>query len=60
VVDRQNAHIADTLHLRNDAMATIFLAFYICGAHWRHLSNTSEQSVYSGNAALCQITLTTC
>ena len=30
------------------------------GAHWRRLANTSEQSVRGGNAALCQITLTTC
>ena len=29
-------------------------------AHWRHLSNTIEPSVCCGNAALCQITLTTC
>jgi len=30
------------------------------GAHWCHLANTTETSVCSGNAALCQITLTTC
>jgi len=41
-------------------MATIFLAFYIWGAHWRHLTNTTEPSMCSGDAALCQITLTTC
>ena len=34
-----------------------FLAFYILGAHWRHLKNTTE---CGGDAALCQITLTTC
>jgi len=28
-------------------------------AHWRHLSNTIEPSVCGGDAALCQITLTT-
>ena len=28
-------------------------------AHWRHLANTIEQSVCGGDAALCQITLTT-
>jgi len=37
-----------------------FLAFYIWGAHWRHLKNTIEPSVCGGDAVLCQITLTTC
>ena len=37
-----------------------FLAFYIWGAHWRHLKNTTEPSMCGGHAALCQITLTTC
>ena len=31
-----------------------------CGAHWRHLANTVERSVHSGDASLCQITLATC
>jgi len=30
------------------------------GVHWRHLASTVEPSVCSGDAALCQITLTTC
>jgi len=30
------------------------------GAYWRNLANTIELSVYVGDAALCQITLTTC
>ena len=30
----------------------------IWGAHWRHLANATESSVCSGDAALCQITLT--
>jgi len=30
------------------------------GAHWRNLANTTEPSVCGGDAALCQITLTTC
>ena len=30
------------------------------GAHWRHLSNTIEPSMCCGDAALCQITPTTC
>ena len=38
----------------------LFLAFYIWGAHWRHLKNTTEPSMCGGDAALCQITLTTC
>jgi len=37
-----------------------FLTFYIWGAHWRHLKNTTEPSMCGGDAALCQITLTTC
>jgi len=37
-----------------------FLAFYIRGAHWRHSANTTEPSVCGGDAALCQIALTTC
>jgi len=37
-----------------------FLAFYIWGAHWHHLKNTTEPSMCGGDAALCQITLTTC
>jgi len=37
-----------------------FLAFYIWGAHWCHLKNTTEPSMSGGDAALCQITLTTC
>ena len=30
------------------------------GVHWRHLANTIEPSVCDCDAALCQITLTTC
>jgi len=37
-----------------------FLAFYIWGAHWCDLANTTEPSVCGGDAALCQVTLTTC
>jgi len=37
-----------------------FLAFYIWGAHWRHLKNTTEPSMRGGDVALCHITLTTC
>jgi len=51
--------IADFEVLRDVAMAAI-LAFYIWGAHWRHLKNTTEPSMCGGDAALCQITLTTC
>jgi len=29
------------------------------GAHWSHLAHTTEPSVCGGDAALCQITLTT-
>ena len=28
-------------------------------AHWRHLTNTTEPSACGGDAALCQLTLTT-
>jgi len=37
-----------------------FLPFYTWGAHWRHLANTTKPSVCGGDAALRQITLTTC
>jgi len=30
------------------------------GSHWRNLVNTVEPSMRGGDAALCQITLTTC
>jgi len=36
------------------------MAFYICGAHWRHPANTTEPFECGGDAALRQITLTTC
>jgi len=58
VAGQQNADIADTLELRDVAMVTIFCFLYM-GAHWRHLANTTEPSVCGGDAALCQITLTT-
>jgi len=32
----------------------------IWGAHLRHLANTTEPSICGGDAALCQITFTTC
>jgi len=37
-----------------------FFGFYMWGAHWRHLANTTEPFVCGGDAALCQITLTSC
>jgi len=37
-----------------------FFSFYIWGAHWRHLVNTTEPSMFGGDVAFCQITLTTC
>jgi len=42
------------------ATAELLLAFYVWGADWRHLANTTEPSICSGDVALCQITLTTC
>jgi len=30
------------------------------GAHWRHLANITEPSMCGGDAACCQITMTTC
>jgi len=32
----------------------------VVGAHWRILANANELSVCCGDAAYCQITLTTC
>ena len=40
-------------------MATIF-GFLYMGAQWRHLKNTTKPSMCGGDAALCQISLTTC
>ena len=60
MVSRQNADIADTLHLRDVAMATIFWLSTYGYAHWRHMANTTETSMCGGDAALCQITFTTC
>jgi len=45
--------------LRDVAMATIF-GFLYMGCTLRHLANTTEPSVCGGDAALCQITLTSC
>ena len=58
MVGRQNADIADTLHIGNVATTIISLAFCIWVAHWRHLANMAEPSVCGGDAALCHITLT--
>jgi len=37
-----------------------FLAFFVWGVRRRHLANATEPSMCGGDAALCQITLTTC
>ena len=58
MVSRQKADIADTLHLRNVVMATSFWIYM--GTHLCHLVNRTEPSICGGDAALCQITLTTC
>ena len=61
VVGQQSAYIANTLQLRDVAMATIFVFLYMgWRVHWRHLANTTEPSVCGCDAALCQITLSTC
>jgi len=56
-------HVLDGGHrpqvLTDVAVATIFVFLYM-GVHWRHLGNTTALSVCGGDAALCQITLTTC
>jgi len=52
--------IAEIECLRVVAMATIFGFLYIWDAHWCHLANRTEPSMSGGDAALCQITLTTC
>jgi len=51
VVGQGNADIADTLPLRDVAMATIFV-FLCMGCTWRHLVNTTEPSVCGDDAAL--------
>ena len=60
MVGRQKADIADTLHLRDVAMATIFWLSIYGAAHLRHLANKTELSICGGDVALCQITLTNC
>jgi len=60
VVGQQKADMADTLQLRDVDMAIIFLAFYKRGARWHYLANATKPSVCGGNAALFQVTLTTC
>jgi len=51
-VGQQTADIADTLQVRD-----IAITFYICSAHWRHLVNMTEPSVWGSDVALCQTTL---
>ena len=58
-VELSDEDIAHFEVVRDIAMATI-LAFCIWGAHCCHLANTTELCICDGNAALCQITLTTC
>jgi len=60
VVKLSDEDIAKIKCLRVVGMETIFLSFYIWGAHWCHLANTTEPSMCGRDAALCQITLTTC
>jgi len=57
VVGQQNADIADAVQLRDVAMATI--SGFLWGAYWRNLANTTEPSMWGGDAASCQITSTT-
>jgi len=59
VVKLSHKDIAKIEVLMDVAMATI-LAFYIWDAHWRNLANTTEPTMCGGDAALCQIILTTC
>jgi len=47
------------MNVSMEIMATIF-GFLYMGSHWRHLAYTTEPSVCGSDAALCQITLTTC
>jgi len=59
VVKLSDEDIANFEVRRDVAMATT-LAFYICGAHWRHVANMTAPSMCGADAALCEITLTTC
>jgi len=60
VLDEDPAHIADFEVLRDVAMATIFWLSVYGGTYWRHLVNTTEPSECCSDAALRQISLTTC
>jgi len=57
VVGQQNADPADTLQLRDIAMATIFV--FLNMGRTLPPANTTEPSVCSGDVSLYQITLTT-
>jgi len=55
VVGRQNAYIVDTQHPRDVAIATMFwLSIY--GVH----TGATEPCICCGDAASCQINLTSC
>ena len=58
-VNLADEDIAKIECLRVVAMETIF-GFLYMGSHWCHLANTTEQSMCGSDAALYQITLTTC
>jgi len=45
---------------RRTGMVHMMTKFTRGGTHWRHLVYAIEPSVCGGDAALCQITLTTC
>ena len=59
MVGRRNANTAIALHLRDVAMATMF-GFLCIGCTLAPLRIMTESSMCGSDAALCQITLTTC
>jgi len=60
VVSQQNADIANTLQLKDDAMATIFVFLHMGCTLLPPGKYEYDSSMCGCDAALCQITLTTC
>jgi len=59
VVSQQHADITDTVHLGTLPWQPFF-GFLYMGCTLAHLANTTEPTMCGSDAALYQITLTTC
>ena len=59
-VSKRDVLTGDGLTMRRFDCGTFWQWDVLTGYHWRHLANAIEPSICCGDAALCQITLTTC